>query len=98
MSVFWLVPQLAIAGMGEAVHFPSQIALYYQEFPESLKSTSTAAVAMFIGIAFYVSNAVIDLVRRVTGWLPNDINNGRLDNVYWLCCVVGGLNFTYYLV
>ncbi|GFP94842.1 putative protein nrt1/ ptr family 2.2 [Phtheirospermum japonicum] len=60
--------------------------------------TSTAAVAMFIGIAFYISNALIDLVRRVTGWLPDDINNGRLDNVYWVCCVVGGLNFGYYIV
>lgn len=98
MSVFWLVPQLAIAGMGEAFHFPGQVALYYQEFPESLKSTSTAAVAMFIGIAFYMSNALIGLVERVTGWLPDDINRGRLDNVYWLCCILGGLNLVYYLV
>ncbi|KAK6163257.1 hypothetical protein DH2020_000121 [Rehmannia glutinosa] len=97
MSAFWLVPQLAIAGMGEAFHFPGQVSLYYQEFPDSLKSTSTAAVAMFIGIAFYISNALIDLVRRVTGWLPDDINNGRLDNVYWVCCILGGLNFGYYL-
>ncbi|EYU18886.1 hypothetical protein MIMGU_mgv1a026356mg [Erythranthe guttata] len=97
ISAFWLVPQLAIAGLGEAFHFPGQVALYYQEFPESMKSTSTAAVAMFIGIAFYISNALIDLVRRVTGWLPDNINNGRLDNVYWLCCIVGGLNFVYYI-
>ncbi|KAL6508874.1 hypothetical protein OROHE_021433 [Orobanche hederae] len=97
MSAFWLVPQLAIAGMGEAFHFPGQVALYYQEFPDELKSTSTAAVALFIGIAFYFSNALIDLVRGSTGWLPDDINNGRLDNVYWVCCVVGGLNFGYYL-
>ncbi|KAI3450504.1 hypothetical protein Pfo_007169 [Paulownia fortunei] len=97
ISAFWLVPQLAIAGMGEAFHFPGQVALYYQEFPESLKTTSTAAVAMFIGIAFYISNALIDLVRRVTGWLPDNINNGRLDNVYWVCSILGGLNFAYYL-
>ncbi|KAK4440788.1 protein NRT1/ PTR FAMILY 2.6 [Sesamum alatum] len=98
MSALWLVPQLAIAGIGEAFHFPGQVALYYQEFPESLKSTSTAAVAMFIGIAFYISNPIIDLIQRATGWLPDDINHGRLDNVYWFCCILGGLNFGYYLV
>lgn len=98
MSALWLVPQLAIAGLGEAFHFPAQIAFYYQEFPDSLKSTSTAAVALFIGIAFYISNAIIDLVRRVTEWLPDNINNGRLDNLYWLCCILGGLNFGYYLI
>lgn len=98
VSAMWLVPQLAVAGMGEAFHFPGQIALYYQEFPQALKSTSTAAVAMFIGIAFYMSNAIIDLVQSVTGWIPDDINHGRLDNLYWLCCILGGLNFGYYLV
>lgn len=98
MSVFWLVIQLAIAGAGEAFHFPSNVALYYQEFPESLKSTSTGAVAMFIGIAFYISNAVIDLIQKASGWLPDNINNGRLDNVYWACCVLGVANFAYFLL
>lgn len=98
MSAMWLVPQLAIAGLGEAFHFPGQIALYYQEFPDTLKTTSTAAVALFIGIAFYCSNGIIDLMRSVTTWLPDDINDGRLDNLYWMCCVLGGLNFCYFLV
>ncbi|KAL1558599.1 protein NRT1/ PTR FAMILY 2.7-like [Salvia divinorum] len=98
MSAMWLVPQLAIAGLGEAFHFPGQIALYYQEFPETLKTTSTAAVALFIGIAFYCSNAIIDVVRSVTTWLPDNINDGRLDNLYWLCCVLGGLNLCYFIV
>ncbi|XP_027070425.1 protein NRT1/ PTR FAMILY 2.7 [Coffea arabica] len=98
MSVFWLVPPLAIAGIGEAFFFPGQIDFYYQEFPASLKSTSTAAVALYMGIAYYLGNAVIDLVRRTRGWLPDDLNKGRLDNVYWLVCVLAGLNFCYYLV
>lgn len=72
MSVFWLVPQLAIVGMGEAFHNAGQVTLYYQEFPESLKNTSNAAVAMFISGAFYSSYLVIDLVRKATGWLDYD--------------------------
>ncbi|KAK9998451.1 hypothetical protein SO802_018054 [Lithocarpus litseifolius] len=98
MLALWLFPQLVLVGIGEAFHFPGQIALYYQEFPMALRSTSTAMIAMIIGIAYYLSTALVDLVRRVTGWLPNNINNGRLDNVYWLLVVVGVLNFGYYLV
>ncbi|XP_057782723.1 protein NRT1/ PTR FAMILY 2.7-like [Salvia miltiorrhiza] len=98
MSAMWLVPQLGIAGLGEAFHFPGQIALYYQEFPNTLKTTATAAVALFIGIAFYCSNGIIDVVRSVTAWLPDDINDGRLDNLYWLCCILGAFNFCYFLV
>lgn len=51
-----------------------------------------------MGAAFYLGNGVMDLVQRVTGWLPEDIDNGRLDNVFWVICVLGALNFVYYLV
>ncbi|KAK7840107.1 protein nrt1/ ptr family 2.7 [Quercus suber] len=98
MSVLWLVPQMAVVGIGEAFHYPGQVTLYYQEFPTSLRSTSTAMHAMIIGIAYYMSNAVIGLTQRTTGWLPDNINNGRLDNVYWMLLVVGVINFGYYLI
>ncbi|XP_049410299.1 protein NRT1/ PTR FAMILY 2.3-like [Solanum stenotomum] len=98
MSVFWLAPQLAISGIGLAFHSPGYVGFYYQEFPGSLKSTSTAVVAVFMGVAFYLGNGVMDLVQKVTGWLPENINNGRLDNVFWVISVLGALNFVYYVV
>lgn len=98
MLALWLFPQLVLVGIGEAFHFPGQVALYYQEFPASLRSTSTAMISLIIGISFYLSTAIIDLLRRVTSWLPDNINNGRLDNVYWALTVAGLLNFGYYLV
>ena len=98
MSVLWLVPQLAVVGIGEAFHYPGQVTLYYQEFPTSLRSTSTAMYSMIMGIAYYMSNAVIALTQRTTGWLPDNINNGRLDKVYWVLLVVGVINFGYYLI
>ncbi|XAR59800.1 hypothetical protein NMG60_11015774, partial [Bertholletia excelsa] len=98
MSVLWLVPQLAVLGIGDAFNFPGNAVFFYQEFPDSLKNTSTAVVSMYTGVAFYLSSAVIGLVRRTTGWLPDDINKGRVDNVYWVLFVVGVLNFAFYLL
>ncbi|KAB2614853.1 protein NRT1/ PTR FAMILY 2.6-like [Pyrus ussuriensis x Pyrus communis] len=98
MSIFWLFPQLVLVGIGEAFHFPGQVALYYQEFPMSLRSTSTAMISLIIGIAYYVSTGVVNMVQRVTGWLPNNLNNGKLDKVYWMLAVLGVINFGYYLV
>ncbi|KAH0751296.1 hypothetical protein KY290_030528 [Solanum tuberosum] len=97
MSVLWLVPQLALNGIGEAFHYPGQVSLYYQEFPITLKNMATAMNSMLIGIAFYLTTALIDVVRRTTTWLPGNINNGRLDNVYWVLVVGGVLNFGYYV-
>ncbi|XP_027185275.1 protein NRT1/ PTR FAMILY 2.6-like [Coffea eugenioides] len=98
MSVLWLMPQLVMVGVGEAFHFPGQVGFYYQEFPTSLKTISTAMVSLLIAVAFYLSTALIHSVRKTTGWLPDNINNGRLDYVYWMLVVIGVLNFGYYIL
>jgi peptide/histidine transporter 3/4 len=97
MSALWLVLPLAVMGIGEGFHFPGTVALYYQEFPKSLKSTSTAMVSLLIGIGLYLSTAITDLIDRTTGWLPDNINDGRVDNVFWVMVVIGALNFGYFL-
>ncbi|KAJ4977960.1 hypothetical protein NE237_008740 [Protea cynaroides] len=84
MSALWLEAPLAIVGVGEAFHFSGQVSLYYQEFSVHLRSTTTAMVSLLIAgaIGFYMSTTVIDLVRRITGWLPDNINQGRMDNMF----------------
>ncbi|XP_070005101.1 protein NRT1/ PTR FAMILY 2.7-like [Nicotiana tabacum] len=97
MSVLWLVPQLALVGISEAFHFPGQVAFYYQEFLTTLKNMATAMISVIVGVAFYLTTALIGVVRRTTNWLPGNINKGRLDNVYWVLVVGGVLNFGYYV-
>ncbi|XP_010514894.1 PREDICTED: protein NRT1/ PTR FAMILY 2.3 [Camelina sativa] len=98
MPVLWLFPPLVIVGIGEAFQFPANIELFYGEFPESLRNTATSLTSLVIGISFYLSTALIDVIRRTTGWLPDDINHGRVDNVYWVLVILGVLNFGYFLV
>uniref|UniRef100_A0A1J3HZ06 Protein NRT1/ PTR FAMILY 2.7 n=2 Tax=Noccaea caerulescens TaxID=107243 RepID=A0A1J3HZ06_NOCCA len=98
MSALWLFPSLLIVGIGEAFHFPGNVALCYQEFPESMKSTATSITSVVIGICFYTSSAITDLIQRTTEWLPDDINHGRVDNVYWVLVIGGVLNLGYFLV
>ncbi|KAJ0810879.1 putative proton-dependent oligopeptide transporter family, MFS transporter superfamily [Helianthus annuus] len=81
MSVFWMVPQLVVVGVGEAFLFPGQVVFYYQEFLKSIKSTAAAMVVVIIGIAFYLGIAVVNLIRKTTGWLPDGVSDGRMDNV-----------------
>ncbi|XP_004308812.1 PREDICTED: probable nitrate excretion transporter 6-like [Fragaria vesca subsp. vesca] len=97
MSAFWLVAQLSLIGIAEGFHFPGQVSLCYQEFPKSLRSTSTAMISLLIGIGYYLSTAVTDLVDRTTNWLPDDINQGRLDNVFWMLVVICVVNFGYFI-
>ncbi|KAJ1262372.1 hypothetical protein BS78_09G102500 [Paspalum vaginatum] len=98
MSALWLLVPLGVVGVGEALHFPGNMAFYYQEFPKTLRSTATAMAPLLIALGFYLSTAFVDVVRRVTKWLPGNINQGRLDNVYWAVAVGATANFGYFLV
>jgi peptide/histidine transporter 3/4 len=80
MSALWLFPKLVLVGIGEAFHAPGQLQLFYQEFPVSLRSMATEVIE---GIAYYLGTALIDLVQRVTGCLPDDIDRGRLVCTGW---------------
>ncbi|GJN14091.1 hypothetical protein PR202_gb00873 [Eleusine coracana subsp. coracana] len=97
MSAMWLVLPFALSGAGEALHFPGQVTLYYQEFPAALKNTATGMVAMIVALGFYLSTALIGIVRRTTSWLPDNMNASRLENLYWLLAVLVAVNFGYYL-
>ncbi|KAJ4910371.1 Protein NRT1/ PTR FAMILY 2.6 [Raphanus sativus] len=98
MSALWLFPSLVIVGIGEAFHFLGNVALCYQEFPASMKNTATSITSVVIGICFYTSTALINLIQRTTDWLPDDINHGRVDNVYWVLVIGGVLNLGYFLM
>ncbi|XP_039129116.1 protein NRT1/ PTR FAMILY 2.7-like [Dioscorea cayenensis subsp. rotundata] len=98
MSAFWLVLPYVFTGVGEAFHYPGQIAFYYQEFPESLKSTATGIIAVILSIGYYASTGLVAVVRQTTSWLPDNLNSSRLENVYWLLTVMTSINFAYYIL
>lgn len=98
ITVLWLLPPLLVVGMGDAFHFPGQVALYYREFPESLRSSATGMMGLVIAVGFYLSTAVVDLVRRATDWLPDNINAARLDRFYWTLAAIGVINLGYFIL
>ncbi|KAF3782665.1 NRT1-PTR FAMILY 2-6 protein [Nymphaea thermarum] len=98
MSALWLVAPLVIVGAGEACHLPGQVSLYYEDFPTSLKGTETALMSVIVAVAFYLRAVIVNAVKKSTVWLPNDINYGRVDNVFWMLAVVGTLNFCYFIL
>ncbi|KAL9225721.1 hypothetical protein vseg_001612 [Gypsophila vaccaria] len=98
MSVLWLTLPLSLLGSGTAFYFPAEVEFYYQEFPKSLRTTSNAMTSLRLAVGYYLSTAIVDVVRKNTAWLPNDINDGRVDKLYWLISIIGAVNFIIFLV
>ncbi|KAF3786775.1 hypothetical protein EJ110_NYTH13531 [Nymphaea thermarum] len=68
--ILWLVVPLALIAAGLPFYIPGQVSLYYQEIPAYIKNTMMMSLTM--GIGFYLSKSVVDVLESVTGWLNGE--------------------------
>lgn len=99
ISVFWLVPQYALHGIAEAFMSIGHLEFFYDQAPESMRSTATALFWTSISVGNYVSTIMVTIIHHVSNWLPdNNLNKGKLDYFYWLITLMQIINLGYYVV
>ncbi|XP_010551275.1 PREDICTED: protein NRT1/ PTR FAMILY 3.1 [Tarenaya hassleriana] len=104
ISVFWLAPQYGLHGIAEAFMSIGHLEFFYDQAPESMRSTATALFWTAISIGNYVSTLLVTLVHRFSAgpdgrnWLPdNNLNRGKLEYFYWLITGLQVVNLLYYV-
>ncbi|GER32138.1 major facilitator superfamily protein [Striga asiatica] len=103
ITVLWLAPQLMLMGFAEAFNIIGQIEFYNKEFPESMSSLANSLFSCTMAGANYLSAILVNVVHETTGghgrpdWLTNDINRGRVENLYFLIAGMGVVNLGYFL-
>ncbi|XVF43041.1 hypothetical protein PTKIN_Ptkin02bG0008900 [Pterospermum kingtungense] len=104
ISVFWLVPQYGLHGIAEAFMSVGHMEFFYDQAPESMRSTASALFWTAISIGNYVSTLLVSLVHKFTAkpdgsnWLPdNNLNKGKLEYFYWLLTGLQVVNLVYYI-
>jgi peptide/histidine transporter 3/4 len=102
LSVFWLVPQFAVHGIGDGFSSVAHMEFLYDQAPESMRSSAVALFWLAGSIGNYMGTVLVTAVQRATRgrgeWLQDNINRGRIDNYYWLVTCIMVLNFGYFLV
>lgn len=104
ISVFWLVPQYALHGIAEAFMSIGHLEFFYDQSPESMRSTATALFWTSISAGSYLSTLLVSTIHKVTSrdghqnWLPTNLNRGRLEYFYWLITLLQVFNLLYYMV
>ncbi|XAR55335.1 Nitrate-transporting ATPase [Bertholletia excelsa] len=100
ISAFWLVPQFFLVGAGEAFAYVGQLEFFIREAPERMKSMSTGFFLSTLSMGYFVSSLLVSLVDKVAHgkWLKSNLNEGMLDNFYWMLAVLSLLNFMVFLV
>ncbi|KAI8543474.1 hypothetical protein RHMOL_Rhmol08G0221400 [Rhododendron molle] len=104
MSAYWLVPQLALAGLSEGFAIIGQVEFFYKQFPENMRSIAGSCLFCGMALASYLSSFLVSTVHSVTegdargNWLAEDLNKGRLDYFYYLIAALEFLNLVYFLL
>ncbi|KAI9109244.1 hypothetical protein K1719_019867 [Acacia pycnantha] len=102
ISVLWQVPQYFIIGCAEVFMFIGQLEFFYVEAPDA---TSACPALLLLTDAFgqYVSSLLVTIVTKITtrngspGWLPDNLNIGKLHYFFWLLSVLSVINFVAFL-
>ncbi|CAA3003840.1 NRT1 PTR FAMILY -like [Olea europaea subsp. europaea] len=99
IRAFWLVPQFFLVGAGEAFAYVGQLEFFIREAPERMKSMSTGLFLSTLSMGYFVSSLLVSLVDKATKgtWLRSNLNNGKLENFYWMLAVLGVINFLVFL-
>ncbi|KAG8388660.1 hypothetical protein BUALT_Bualt02G0148400 [Buddleja alternifolia] len=98
MSGNWLIPQLALAGLSEAFTVIGQIEFFYKQFPENMRSFGGSFLFCGFAVASYLNSLLISIVHKISNWLAEDLNKGRLDYFYYLVAGLEVVNLGYFLV
>ncbi|KAF7145774.1 hypothetical protein RHSIM_Rhsim04G0115900 [Rhododendron simsii] len=102
ISVFWLLPQFCLEGIGEVFASVGHLEFLYDQSPESMRSTAAALYWIVKSIGDYTGSLIVSLVHKYTQkngeWLPDrNLNRGKLENYYWLVSGIQAFNLIYYV-
>ncbi|KAF1001772.1 hypothetical protein AG4045_015754 [Apium graveolens] len=104
MSGFWLIPQLTLNGIAEALTSVALVEFYYKEFPENMKSIGGSFYCMGMAAGSYFYGFLIIMAKKTTlhsatgAWLSEDLNKGKLDYFYYLLAALSAVNALVFLV
>jgi peptide/histidine transporter 3/4 len=86
MTVFWQTPQYVLIGASEVLASIAQLEFFYDQAPKVMRSCAMALQLLSSALGMYLSAALVWAVQKFTAaqpWLPDDLNEGRLD-LYFL--------------
>ncbi|XP_078167827.1 protein NRT1/ PTR FAMILY 8.1-like isoform X2 [Carex rostrata] len=104
MSIFWQVPQYFLIGAAEVFTFIGQLEFFYDQAPDAMRSMCSALSLTTVALGMYLSSLLVTIVSNITarngnlGWIPDNLNRGHLDYLFWLLAIMSFVNFLFYLL
>ncbi|XP_010680055.2 protein NRT1/ PTR FAMILY 8.3 [Beta vulgaris subsp. vulgaris] len=103
LSIFWQIPQFFLVGSAEVFTFIGQLEFFYDQSPDAMRSLCSALSLLTISLGNYLSSLILMIMTAITtaggkpGWIPDNLNQGRLYNFFWLLAGLSFLNLLVYI-
>ncbi|KAK3206467.1 hypothetical protein Dsin_020513 [Dipteronia sinensis] len=104
MTIFWQVPQYFLIGCAEVFIFIGQLEFFYEQAPDAMRSLCSALSLTTVALGNYLSSLLVTIVTAIStrngklGWIPDNLNYGRVDYFFWLLAVMSVLNLGIFLL
>ncbi|KAI3982677.1 hypothetical protein MKX01_031551 [Papaver californicum] len=104
ISILWQIPQYFLVGASEIFTFIGQLEFFYDQSPDAMRSLCSALSLLTTALGNYLSSFILTVVTNLTtkggspGWIPDNLNKGRLDNFFWLLAGLSFLNLLVYVL
>ncbi|PKA67236.1 putative peptide/nitrate transporter [Apostasia shenzhenica] len=98
MSIFWLLPQYALLGIGDVFTAIGLLEFFYDQSPEGMQSLGTTFFTSGIGVGNFLNSLLVTAVDKLSrrgggkSWIGNNLNDSHLDYYYGFLMAISALN------
>ncbi|KAL6780949.1 hypothetical protein ACKKBG_A09140 [Auxenochlorella protothecoides x Auxenochlorella symbiontica] len=103
VSVWWQIPQYFLVGMSEVFASVGSLEFFYSQSPEAMRSIASALSLVAGAAGSYLAVGLVAAVTSVStrggaaGWVADNLNQGHIDDFFWLLAVLMGVALLAYI-
>ncbi|KAG8085183.1 hypothetical protein GUJ93_ZPchr0010g9263 [Zizania palustris] len=104
MSIFWMLPQYVLIGVGDVFNSVGILEFFYDQSPEGMQSLGTTFFTSGLGVGNFLNSLLVTLVDRATrgggggrSWIGDNLNASHLDYYYVFLLLLSVLNLALFV-
>ncbi|KAL6906259.1 hypothetical protein ACP4OV_003860 [Aristida adscensionis] len=98
MNILWQAPQYFFVGAAKVFSIVGFIQFAYEQSPDAMRSLCQACSLIMVTFGNYLVSIMLKIITLVTvgrgsqGWIPENLNEGHLDQFFWMMAGLQLLN------
>ncbi|KAF0928071.1 hypothetical protein E2562_037663 [Oryza meyeriana var. granulata] len=107
MSIFWMLPQYVLIGVGDVFSSVGILEFFYEQSPQGMQSLGTTFFTSGLGVGNFLNSLLVTVVDRVTrggggggegkSWIGDNLNDSHLDYYYVFLLLLAVLNLAVFV-